>query len=243
MAVEGRREHDPKRLAERRELNNGFGDALATAFELAFTSAIFAFIGWRLDEWLGTGPGFLLFLFLFTVSYESWKLFKRYDADMRDARDRAARPAMKVLTAAVPEAPPVERELAFDMVRRGLWVAPVLVLLGAVIWGGDGAWSAAVAVGLVLVNLALSAIALSWAARVSLTMIMVVALAGFAVRMGLVTLVVFLVRDAPWVDLTALAIGILVTHLGLLFWELRYVSASLAYPGLKPGAGKEVSAS
>lgn len=84
MAVEGRREHDPKRLAERRELNNGFGNALATAFELAFTSALFAFIGWRLDEWLGTGPIFLLFLFLFTVSYESWKLFKRYDAEMRE---------------------------------------------------------------------------------------------------------------------------------------------------------------
>ena len=26
---------------------------------------------------------------------------------------------------------------------------------------------------------------------------------------------------------------------GLLFWELRYVSASLAYPGLKPTADKE----
>jgi len=27
---------------------------------------------------------------------------------------------------------------------------------------------------------------------------------------------------------------LIVTHLGLLFWELRYVSGSLAYPGLKP---------
>ncbi len=142
---------------------------------------------------------------------------------------------MKTLAAPVPDAPPVERELAFDMVRRGLWVAPVLVLLGALVWGGDGVWSALVAIAVVLVNLALSAIALSWAARVSLTMIMVVALVGFAVRMGLVTLVVYLVRDEPWVDLTALAVGVLVTHLGLLFWELRYVSASLAYPGLKPG--------
>lgn len=133
------------------------------------------------------------------------------------------------------EAPPVERELAFDMVRRGVLVAPALVLLGGLIWGGDGAWSALVAVGLVLVNLALSAMALSWAAKVSLTMIMAVALGGFAVRMGLVVLVVALVRDEPWIDLTALAVGVLVTHLGLLFWELRYVSASLAYPGLKPG--------
>ena len=131
--------------------------------------------------------------------------------------------------------PAVERELAFDMVRRGVVVAPVLVLLAALVWGGDGAWSALVAVGLVLVNLALSALALSWAARVSLTMIMAVALGGFAVSMGLVVAVVALVRDEPWIHLTALAVAVLATHLGLLFWELRYVSASLAYPGLKPG--------
>ena len=35
----------------------------------------------------------------------------------------------------------------------------------------------------------------------------------------------------------------LVTHLGLLFWELRYVSASLAFPGLKPTTDKEAVAS
>jgi hypothetical protein len=150
---------------------------------------------------------------------------------------------VKVLSAPVPDAPPVERDLAFDMVRRGLWAAPALVLLGALVWGGDGAWSALVAIALVLVNLTLSALALTWAARVSLTMIMVVALAGFAVRMGLVVLAVYLVRDEPWIDLTALAVGVLVTHLGLLFWELRYVSASLAYPGLKPGAVKEARTS
>lgn len=134
-----------------------------------------------------------------------------------------------------PEAPEVERAIALDMVRRGLWVAPALVLLGAVIWGGDGAWSALVAIALVLVNLSLSAVTLSWAARISLPMLMVAALGGFAVRMGLVVLVISLIRDEPWVELNALAAGVLVTHLGLLFWELRYVSASLAYPGLKPG--------
>jgi hypothetical protein len=139
------------------------------------------------------------------------------------------------LHAAVPDAPPVERELAFDMARRGLWAAPVIVLAALVIWGGDGAWSALVAVAIVLVNLVLAAVSLSWAARRSLTLVMAVALGGFAVRMGLVTVVMLLVKDEPWIDLVALGVTVLVTHLGLLFWELRYVSASLAYPGLKPG--------
>jgi hypothetical protein len=139
------------------------------------------------------------------------------------------------LHAAVPAAPPVERELAFDMGRRGIWAAPVIVLVALVIWGGDGAWSALVAVAIVLVNLMLAAVSLSWAARRSLTLVMAVALGGFAVRMGLVTVVMLLVKDQPWIDLVALGVTVLVTHLGLLFWELRYVSASLAFPALKPG--------
>ena len=93
------------------------------------------------------------------------------------------------------------------------------------------AWTA---IAVVTLNLVIAALALSWAAKISLTAIMAVALGGFALRMGLVVAVLFGVRDASWVNMTALAILILVTHLGLLFWELRYVSASLAFPGLKP---------
>ena len=71
-------------LSARRELNRGAGDALSSAFALAVTPALFGFIGWRLDVWLGTTPLLLLFLFLLTVGYEIWKLFVRYDAQMRD---------------------------------------------------------------------------------------------------------------------------------------------------------------
>jgi hypothetical protein len=142
------------------------------------------------------------------------------------------------LHAPAPDAPAVERELAFDMAKRGAWVAPAVVAAAAVLWGGDGAWSALVAVGIVLVNLLLAAVSLSWAARRSLTLLVAVALGGFAVRMGLVTVVMLLVRNQPWIDLVALGVTVLVTHLGLLFWELRYVSATLAFPALKP-ADKE----
>ncbi|MGH9113103.1 MAG: ATP synthase subunit I [Acidimicrobiales bacterium] len=139
------------------------------------------------------------------------------------------------LHAPAPDAPPVERELAFDMLKRGVWLAPVVVIAATLIWGRDGAASAAVAIAVVLVNLVLAAISLSWAARRSLTLLMAVALGGFVVRMALVTVVMVLVKDEPWIDLVALGVTVLVTHLGLLFWELRYVSASLAFPALKPG--------
>ncbi len=141
--------------------------------------------------------------------------------------------------AAAPPAPEVERELAFDMLKRGVWFAPAVLVICGFIWQMDGLASGAVAIALVATNLLLAAAGLSWAAKRSLNAIMAMALGGFAVRMGLVCAVLFAVRNASWIDLTALGIAVVVTHLGLLVWELRYVSASLAFPGLKPTADKE----
>jgi len=57
---------------------------------------------------------------------------------------------------------------------------------------------------------------------------------GYVLRLGLLFLAVLLVRHASWMNTKALGLTIIVTHLGLLVWELKYVSMSLAYPGLKP---------
>jgi hypothetical protein len=141
-----------------------------------------------------------------------------------------------------PDAPEVEREIAFDMLKRGVWFAPLVLIGATMIWGVEGAASAVLAIALVSVNLVLAALGLSWAAKRSLNTLMVMSLAGFAVRMGLVTAVLFAVRDADWVNMVALGVCVIVTHLGLLFWELRYVSASLAFPGLKPTTDKEAVA-
>ena len=77
---------------------------------------------------------------------------------------------------------------------------------------------------------------LGWAARISLGLLMGVSLFGFLVRLGLITAAVLLVKDQAWVEPIPLAITLVVAHLGLLFWETRYVSASLAFPGLKPSS-------
>jgi len=135
---------------------------------------------------------------------------------------------------ATPTAPPVERELVVDIVKRGLLVAPVVVVVGALVRGGAGAASAGFALAVVLANLALSGATLSWAARTSLNLLMIAALGGFLVRMGALVAIVAAVRHESWVDLPTLAVTLFVAQIGLLFWETRYVSASLAYPGLKP---------
>ena len=130
--------------------------------------------------------------------------------------------------------PAVEAQVAGDMIRRMLPVLPVLVLVAGLVWGVDGAASAAFAVALVLANLFLSAAVLGWAARRSLALLMAAALGGFIVRLVLLTVVVYAVKDQGWVDIVSLGITLALTHVGLLLWETRHVSASLAYPGIKP---------
>ena len=132
------------------------------------------------------------------------------------------------------DGPGPEGSIVKDMAKRAAIGAPVLIIAFGLIWGIDGALSTAYAIALVMLNFFLSAAILSWSARISLGMLMAAALFGFLVRMALVLVAVLAVVHAPWVSVVPLGITIIVTHLGLLFWEMRYISASLAFPGLKP---------
>jgi hypothetical protein len=134
----------------------------------------------------------------------------------------------------VTDVPPVERQLARDMIVRVLPALPVVIAVAGLVRGVDGAESAAFGIALVLANLVLSAALLAWAARISPYVLMATSLGGFILRMTLVGLALFAVKDRAWVDLPVLAVTVLVTQLGMLFWETRYVSASLAFPSLKP---------
>ena len=132
------------------------------------------------------------------------------------------------------EGPAPEVGVSNDMIKRGLMVAPVLIGVCAVIWGGDGAWSSAYGIAIVLANFALAAWLIAAAARISVALMMGATLFGYLIRLGLIFLAVLLVKDASWISLPALGSTIIVTHLGLLFWEMKYVAISLAHPGLKP---------
>jgi hypothetical protein len=132
------------------------------------------------------------------------------------------------------DGPAVEQQITADMIRRGLPAVPVLLVLAAIPRGVHGALSAGVAIAIVLVNFVLAAALLAWAARISLALMMGAALGGYLLRLVLVSAAVLLIKDLPWVELWPLGLTLIVTHLGLLLWETRYVSASLAFPGLKP---------
>lgn len=130
--------------------------------------------------------------------------------------------------------PAPEAAIGRDIVRRGAIVAPLFIGLGALGWGANGAWSAVYGLVLILGNYGLAAWVVSYTAKISYALMMGMTLFGYVIRLAIVAAAVYLVRNQSWVELVPMGVTIIVAHIGLLFWELRYVSLSLAYPGLKP---------
>ncbi len=143
-------------------------------------------------------------------------------------------PTTAAADAAVPVAP--EPEIALDVLKRAVWVLPVVAIVGAIGWGAAGAASATFGLVVAVANLVLSAYLLAWSARISIGLMMGTALFGYLIRLAMIFAAVWLVKDQSWVEIWPLGLSLVISHLGLLFWELRYVSASLAYPGLRPDA-------
>ncbi len=126
--------------------------------------------------------------------------------------------------------PAIARQLAV----HALWIAPAIVTVAGLLRGWKGASGAAAALALVAANFLLAAALLQWSARISSSMLAATALGGYVVRLGLITAVGFGLRALGVIDLATFAVVLVASHLGLLVWELRSVSLSLAAPGLRP---------
>ena len=131
--------------------------------------------------------------------------------------------------------PSYEGEVAADLVRRLLIVAPVVAVVALIARGGDGLASAAIGLALVALNFWVSARLITVAARRSPGAVMGMVLGGYVVRLGVLFAIVLALGNLSFVDVPVLVLTIAVVHLTLLTWESRYVSLSLGFPGLKPG--------
>ena len=127
-----------------------------------------------------------------------------------------------------------ERALARDIIRRGVIGGPVLIGVCAGVWGFNGLWSSGYALGLILANFWLAASLITWSVRISPTMLMAGVMGGYFIRLGILTGAYFLVRNTGWFEALPFVITLVAAHIVLLVWETRFVSMSLAYPGLKP---------
>ena len=176
-------------LRGQRHLYNGFGNDASRAFELVLTPLIFAGLGWLLDRLLGTSPLLVVVLGLFGFAGVCVRSYFQYVGAWPSTRPSCRRGGARWPD----EHPcghgptcPARRAGArsSDMVRRGAMAAPVLLVLGAVIWGLGGAASVGFGIAIVLANLSLSAVMLAWAARRSPALLMGTALGGFLLRMS-----------------------------------------------------------
>ena len=67
---------------ENRRIRASAGDALAKAFEMIATPAIFGVGGWLIDGRLGTFPLVTLILAIVVFSYQIWSFARSYSTDM-----------------------------------------------------------------------------------------------------------------------------------------------------------------
>lgn len=132
------------------------------------------------------------------------------------------------------EGPSPAMAVAVDLVKRSIWIIPIAAVISAAFWGLAGVASTMYAIAIVIVNFLLSAYLLAVTGRISAALMAGAALFGFLLRLGLIFLAAFVVRNASWMSFVPFGITLIATHLALLFWELRYVSSALAFPGLKP---------
>lgn len=80
---------DLRELRERRELNNGFGEALARAFEFAAAPAIFGGLGYLADGALDIKPILMIVGVIFGFVGATLRFWYSYDAEMK-TREAAA---------------------------------------------------------------------------------------------------------------------------------------------------------
>lgn len=114
---------------------------------------------------------------------------------------------------------PLEAILARQTVARAIYVAPLPVVVFALIGGWSGAWSALFGVAVVVANLLLFGWILSISSRISLKAYHAAALIGFFLRLGIFVALVLVVSATVPVDRVAFGITAVAVYLALLVLE------------------------
>jgi ATP synthase protein I len=118
-----------------------------------------------------------------------------------------------------------------ELVRRVLPFVPLAVIaafaLGWVAAGSGSAWSAAIAVVVVAVNFVAFALSIAWAARISPTMLAIVALGGYLVRLIIFTMVLVGLNTLAWFSPVAFVCALMPAVIALLVYEAKILSGRL----------------
>ncbi len=118
-----------------------------------------------------------------------------------------------------PDQRPIEAIISTNIAKRAVVVAPDLAFVFWITSGLEGAVASLIGVAVVVLNFLLAGYALSYAARISLSLYQAAVLFGFLIRLGLITVSLLLIGSVTQVDRMALGISVVVSYLVLLSWE------------------------
>jgi hypothetical protein len=133
-----------------------------------------------------------------------------------------------------PSTEPVESQIAVDLAKKAAIAGPIVVLALGIWRGPDAALGGALALGVVIGNFLLSAAILGWTARRAPHALTGVALLSFLGRLVVITVIGAGIKALGIVDFPVFCLTLIASYFVLLVWEMRSISLTLAYPGLKP---------
>jgi hypothetical protein len=118
-----------------------------------------------------------------------------------------------------------------ELVRRLLpFAVPALAIaagVGAALGGAGAAWSAAIAIGFVALNLVAHAGSMAWAARISPMILMAVGLGGYVVRLATFTVALLLLDRLAWFSPLAFVAAFAPATIVLLVAEMRLLAGRM----------------
>ena len=120
-----------------------------------------------------------------------------------------------------------ERELIRRITPFAPLAAVIAFTVGALVAGRDAGWSAAIAVAIVYVNFLATAFSIAWAARISPTLVSIVALGGYVGRLIVYTLALLGLNQLAWFSPLAFMLALVPATIGLLVFEAKALSGRM----------------
>jgi hypothetical protein len=120
------------------------------------------------------------------------------------------------VTAAEPERVLIRRVSPFAVPA-----AVVAYSAAALLGGASAGWSSAIAIAIVYMNFLANTLSIAWAASISSTLVSIVALGGYVVRLVIYTIALVLLNQLAWFSPVAFALTLVPAVVALLVFEAK----------------------
>lgn len=123
--------------------------------------------------------------------------------------------------------PEPERALIRRVSPFAVPAAVLAYVVGTLFGGAFAGWSAAIAIVIVYLNFVANALSIAWAASTSPTLVSIVALGGYVVRLIVYTIALVLLNQLSWFSPVAFALALVPAIIALLIYEAKALSGRM----------------